>query len=153
MDQVQPLSLIARLKVAADQWCTATGRTPGALSTLATNQGSFFDRLGSSRSGATIATLEKFAQVLVDPANWPDGAVPADVAKFAHDVGASAPAPAPSPDADEDSIGSEGRHGGIAPPAAPSGRAPGAAEEVALSSYPSAAPGDLFAAEAIRGAA
>lgn len=146
-------------------WCLATGRTLGALSALATNQGSFFDRLGSSRSGATTTTLEKFARVLVDPANWPDSDVPQDVIRFAHAVGVSAPAASASADDAGAGIGHQASIPGdgeaaTADPAAPSGRTPGAAEEGAgtapLSERPapaSAAPGDLFAADALRGAA
>lgn len=77
------LSLTDRLRACADIWCAATGRTLGALSTIVTNQGSFFERLGGERPSATTATLEKFARYLGDKASWPDSTVPADVAEFA----------------------------------------------------------------------
>ena len=96
---VEPvLSLVERLKLVAALWCLATGRTPGALSTIVANHGSFFDRLDAPEAGTTTATLEKFARFLVKPDNWPAGLVPQEVCQFAHAVGITPDPPAPSPD-------------------------------------------------------
>lgn len=164
--QHQPIPLLERLRHAADHWSGATGRTLGALSALVTNNGSFFDRLGESRASTTTATLEKFARFLVEPANWPEGEVPADVVKFAHDVGVSAAAAAASPDDSAAAIGGNGSSSeaasGVSGPASPSGRTPGADGIVRGAASPDAeadplplsraAPGDLFAGAAAGGA-
>lgn len=51
------------------------------------NDGGFFSRLQTQVQGVTTATLEKFAGFLVDPANWPEGAVPQEAIDLAHVTG------------------------------------------------------------------
>lgn len=89
MQQTEPALLLDRLLVSARLWAAATGRSLGALASVVVNHGSFFERLESPGASTTTATLEKFARFLVDPANWPDGAVPGEVAAFGHVTGIS----------------------------------------------------------------
>lgn len=91
MDSDEPIRLNARLRTCGDQWAAVNGASLAALGRLAINDSSFFNRIDSPR-GTTTATLERFAQFLTDPANWPDGAVPPEVCEFAHVVGISSAA-------------------------------------------------------------
>lgn len=92
------LPLVERLKLVAQLWVVANGRSLGALSTIVANHGSLFERLEVPGAGTTTATLEKFARFLSEAGNWPEGAVPDEVCRFAHAVGISAGACALSPD-------------------------------------------------------
>lgn len=91
MAQFQSPSLRTRLFTAADAWCAATGRSPGALSSLVTNHGGTLERLRDPNAAVTDVTLEKFARFLMDQGNWPEGAEIAQaVIVFGHAVGVSA---------------------------------------------------------------
>lgn len=86
------ISLIDRLKASAASWVEISSGSPARLGREVVNDGGFFTRLESQPQGTTTATLEKFARFLIDPANWPEGAViPAHVTAFAHAVGISTP--------------------------------------------------------------
>ena len=149
-------SLIDQLRDAAAAWCAATGRTTGALSALVTNHGSFFERLGSTRSGFSTTTLEKFARFFADPASWPEEQVADAALAFAHIVLGN-PLPADlSPDSCADPIGaarpsahSEARPEPVATPAGegqpddPSRRA-GASGLSPCVAGQAAAPGDML---------
>lgn len=82
-----PPSLRQRLLAAANAWAVATGRTLGGLSAKVANHGHALDRLADPDKAVTDATLEKFARFLVDPANWPNGAVAKEAVDLAHVVG------------------------------------------------------------------
>ena len=92
-----------RLLQVAGLWSAAQGATLHRLGALVINDGAFFARLESTAS-TTTKTLERFARFLIDPGNWPQGDVPAEVCRFAHAVGISGGAcPALADDASEDS--------------------------------------------------
>lgn len=96
MHTVEPSPLLDRLALSARLWSEATGRSLGALASVVVNHGSFFERLESPGASTTTVTLEKFARFLVDPANWPDAAVPGEVIAFGHVTGVTPTTPAPS---------------------------------------------------------
>lgn len=86
---IKPAPLMARLERAAAQWTDATGFSLARLGRLVVNDGGYFSRIAGNPV-TTTATLEKFARFLGDSANWPDGAVPEEVAAFAHVTGVTA---------------------------------------------------------------
>lgn len=90
MDAHQTLSLDDRLRIACTAWCVANDAKPGRLGRLAINDGGFFTRLEKNPcASTTTATLGKFAQFLVDAANWPEGKVAEEAKALAHVVGVS----------------------------------------------------------------
>lgn len=94
MTDTIPLSLPERLRQCAELYAQTPDGSLPRLGKRAINDGAFFDRMGER--GPTTATLEKFAQFLADPANWPEGAVPEEARAFAHVCGVSADAAVPS---------------------------------------------------------
>ena len=87
MDAVTSLPLVDRLRICASVWADSTGGSLARLGKAVVNDGGFFTRLETQPQGTTTATLEKFARFLLDPANWPDGAVPREVEAFGHVTG------------------------------------------------------------------
>lgn len=81
------LTLPDRLRTSAQLWVERTGSTFARLGREAINDGGFFTRLDQPSASCTTATLEKFARFLGDAVNWPDGAVPPEVAAFVQVVG------------------------------------------------------------------
>ncbi|MBD2842683.1 hypothetical protein [Erythrobacter rubeus] len=77
------------LRAAADEWCAATGRTHGALSSLVANHGGALARLDDPASAITDLKLEQFARWLMQPGNWPESEVGEKALEFAHRVGVS----------------------------------------------------------------
>lgn len=84
-----PVRLREALRRAADEWCTATGRSLGALSTLVSNYAGTISRLDDPGAAITDLKLEQFARWLAQPANWPEGRVEKGAEEFAHRVGIS----------------------------------------------------------------
>ena len=82
--------LKSRLLAAADRWSEAHDGAPlSRLGKPVAGDANFFERVRSG-GGINLATLEKFAAHLADPANWPEGAVPQEALDLAHAVGGSA---------------------------------------------------------------
>jgi hypothetical protein len=141
----QVVPLVERLKRVATLWAESTGRTLGALASTVANHGSFFERLETPGAGTTTATLEKFAQFLVEPDNWPEGKVPDEVCRFAHAVGISGGACALSPDIQTENIALP--DAAVAQTGSASGRTPGhepgapAAPDALMACPPSGADG------------
>lgn len=148
----QLIPLNDKLRAASACWCEATGRSLGALSSIVTNQGSFFDRLGNSRNGTNTTTLEKFARFLTDPTNWPtaeeggDGRLPEAVLAFGHAVGVIACEASASPDTDPEIIDSPAPVASSTPSDRGADPQPGAGATSPRLSKP--APGELFEQEA-----
>ena len=96
------IDLKTRLSHCADAWCLAHADGDGVraplsrLSKRVMDDGKFFENLGAMRRGPSTDTLEKFARFLVDPANWPGGAVAEEAKVLAHVVGVTAPDACPS---------------------------------------------------------
>lgn len=93
--------LKSRLVQCAEAWAAAHARDgqPAPLSRLGkavAGDANFFERVAAG-GGVNVATLEKFARHLADPANWPGGEVPEEARAFAHVTGVSAAEAAPSP--------------------------------------------------------
>lgn len=103
---LQPIPLIERLMTCAKAWAVANDRSLSRLATLVVNDGKFFTRCEDGTANPTTATLERFAQYLGDGANWPEGAVPEDVAAFVHVVGVS-PAEAATATGQADALSGE----------------------------------------------
>lgn len=91
-----PFSLVDRLRDCAGRWVSAHGASLARLGRTVINDGGFFARIDAPGASVTTATLERFARFLGDPGNWPDGAVPDEVAAFVHVTGVSPPAAAPA---------------------------------------------------------
>lgn len=95
------IDLKSRLLTCAELWAAAHARDgqPAPLSRLGkavAGDANFFERVASG-GGVNLATLEKFARELADPASWPDGVVPEEARTFAHYTGVSAADGSPSP--------------------------------------------------------
>ena len=73
-------------------WSEAHGCGISRIAKQVAGDANFFVRLGSPAATCNVATLEKFARFLGDPAKWPDGVVPPEVIAFAHVTGVTAPA-------------------------------------------------------------
>lgn len=86
----EPLTLPERLRLSAQLWTERTGFTLARLGRDVVNDGGFFARIESG-AAPTTTTLEKFASFLGDAGNWPEGAVPEEVAAFVHVTGVRAP--------------------------------------------------------------
>ena len=83
MTIAQNPSLIDRLRHCAELWTRAHGATHARLGRAVVNDGGYFTRLDSQAKGTTTASLERFAQFLGNPGNWPEGHdVPKDVQQF-----------------------------------------------------------------------
>lgn len=79
--------LKSRLLDCAERWAAAHDGAPlSRIGKTVAGDANFFDRI-SRGGGVNLATLEKFAGFLADPANWPDGAVPKEAVAFAHVTG------------------------------------------------------------------
>lgn len=85
-----------RLLALATLWSEASGRSLGALSSMVMNHGGALERLNDPAKSVTDATLERFAEWFLRPANWPAEDVPEEAFAFAHVVGVSADHAAPS---------------------------------------------------------
>lgn len=109
MSSANPIKPRDRLLAAAALWAEATGRTLGALSAVVANHGSALDRLRDPANAVTDATLEKFAQFLADPANWPKGEVPEEAKALAHVCGVTPADAAASAGKGDDSSPEVGR--------------------------------------------
>lgn len=82
--------LKSRLLAVAERWAAAHDGAPlSRLGKPVAGDANFFDRLQRG-GGINLATLEKFAEHLADPANWPEGCVPQEALDLAHAVGGSA---------------------------------------------------------------
>ena len=128
----QGTRLTERLLHCSGLWVQAQASSLPQLSRRVLNDGSFFHRLDSPR-GTTTATLERFAQFLSDPDNWPDAVVPDEICTFAHVVGVTSAACGASPDTNPAGIAnsvSETEQGtpqaATDPVGCPEGRAPAA---------------------------
>ncbi len=85
---MQPIpTLLDRLRHVAGQWCDANDASMAKLGRAVINDGGFFTRIVGQSGSTTTATLEKFARYLIDPVNWPEGAVARDAIAFGHVVG------------------------------------------------------------------
>lgn len=85
--------LRSQLLDAADAWCDAHEAPRSRLGKAVASDGAFFDRVDERDVlPCTVATLEKFARFLADPANWPEGEVADEAKALAHVVGVSAAA-------------------------------------------------------------
>lgn len=73
------MTLIERLLTAADLWAKAHGRSSATLASQVARDGKFFERLRSS-GGCTTTVADRFFVFFRDPASWPDGVVPAELA-------------------------------------------------------------------------
>ena len=80
--------MIDHLMRCAAAWCAAHDAVPlGRLGRLAINDAGVFSRLEAPDANLTLATLQRLARFLSDPANWPEGAaVPEEVTAFAQRV-------------------------------------------------------------------
>jgi hypothetical protein len=87
------MTLIDKVLKIAAVWATANGHSSTArLSTLVANDGRVLAKLEAG-GGATLATLDKFAVFLREPANWPGAVIPAAAADLLAEVGAIATLP------------------------------------------------------------
>ncbi|MBB3034028.1 hypothetical protein [Alteriqipengyuania lutimaris] len=91
-----PLSLVDRLRTAADAWAQESDATLAKLGRVVVNHSGFFNDLDRMPRGPSTDTLEKFARYLIDPANWPEGAVSQEAVELAHVVGVTAETSTPS---------------------------------------------------------
>lgn len=73
MNIAETPSLITRLRHCADLWAQAHDATLARLGRTVVNDGGYFTRLDSQPKGTTTASLERFAQFLGNPGNWPEG--------------------------------------------------------------------------------
>jgi hypothetical protein len=73
------MTLIERLLELSRLWCEAHGRSLSRLATIVANDGKVLSRLEDGRT-CTVAMVERFLNFFRDPASWPEGAIPADVA-------------------------------------------------------------------------
>ncbi|NKI99613.1 pyridoxine/pyridoxamine 5'-phosphate oxidase [Novosphingobium sp. SG707] len=97
--------LIERLTQCADLWAEANKSSISRLGRLTVNDSSFFVSRTTSPKGVTTATLERFAQFLIDPHQWCGIEIPSQVVEFAHVVGITA-------DANNASTGNAGQMSG-----------------------------------------
>lgn len=93
------IDLKSALLVCAEEWARRHGDEsgPAPLSRLGkqvAGDAKFFGRVADRDGGMNLATLEKFAAYLLDPANWPEpvgggGRVPQEARDLAHRCGIS----------------------------------------------------------------
>jgi hypothetical protein len=83
-------TLIERLQTVAMLWTDAHAATPGRIGRVVVNDAGVLPRISQPGASVTTATLAKFAAFLVDPANWPAGAVPQEAIDLAHVTGVTA---------------------------------------------------------------
>lgn len=79
------LPLVERLRGCAALWADDQAASLARLGRAVMNDGGFFSRV-ESNPVTTTATLERFAEFLINPANW-IAEVPGEVAQFARIVG------------------------------------------------------------------
>ena len=79
--------LKSRLIRSAEVWSAAHDCALSRIGKRVAGDANFFARLESPEASCNVATLERFARFLGDPANWPEAAVPDAVREFAHVVG------------------------------------------------------------------
>ncbi len=123
MDMPRSLRLTDRLRNCAALWAAATGASEAMLGRRAINDSTFFLKRLDSTNGPGTATLEKLARFLVDPGNWPEGGVPAEVFEFGHVVGICGLPARQSPDNSPGSIGAHSPMVPSSPVSAPAGAA------------------------------
>lgn len=82
-------TLTERLHRCGVAWSAAHGAPVTRLGRIVVNDGGLLQRIAQPGASVTTATLEKFAAFLVDPANWPEDAVPQEALDLAHRVGIS----------------------------------------------------------------
>jgi len=87
MEYVIPKRLIDRLRQCGELWAHANRSSLSRLGRLVVKDSSFFVSRTDAPKGVTTATLERFAEYLIQPANWPDQVAPDVVREFAHVVG------------------------------------------------------------------
>lgn len=66
-------------------WAGATARSLPRLGTIVANDGKFFERLAAG-SRISVATWESFIRFFREPANWPEGTIPADAALLLDEI-------------------------------------------------------------------
>lgn len=86
-----PVAPLERLFIAADKWTERAGKSRSHLARLIVNDSGFFSRIEGGKTSPTLTTIGKFAQFFADPANWPDGHIPAEAVSFVHVNGLSVP--------------------------------------------------------------
>lgn len=91
--QIPTLTIAEHLCQCARRWTETHNARPTSLGYAVARDGKISQRLLSGQGDVTTGTLEKFAAFFADPANWPEGDVPAEAAAFAHRVGVSAATP------------------------------------------------------------
>lgn len=97
------LDLKGTLLRVSEAWCAATGRTMAALANRVVSSSQFFDRIQAGRE-VYVGNVQTLLLWLADPANWPDGSIPAEVARLLHGCGHNGGATPSSPDKRDDFI-------------------------------------------------
>lgn len=70
------MRLIDHIKLLADEYCLATGKSLPRLATIVVNDGGFFKRITREGGDCTTGTVEKFLAFFRDGSNWPDNKIP-----------------------------------------------------------------------------